>query len=232
MAYKFFTERLLNSDVDFSQIFPKKQEESKKRGNVSYGLGDIILHLKDETQNFTKWTREYEDMDVAIRRIVEKYYEIEKIPNPFEDKGKKKLETFVSNSLPKEGIVIKDGKGTGKGVVKPASAIDEVAEVIEPVDVAEVAPVAVAEVAEEPVVVAPSSIQIEAANETKIQEFKKQIENIQFMYDDETVQSERDSIILGQKKRVSNYEMLLEDEPDELLEAKLSLLKEFISKNS
>lgn len=45
MAYKYFTEELLTSDINLADVFAEKQEDVRERQNVSYGLYDIAIYL-------------------------------------------------------------------------------------------------------------------------------------------------------------------------------------------
>jgi hypothetical protein len=59
MAYKYFTEQLLSSGIDMSEVFPEKQELARESINVSYNLGDIAIYIKDVTENFKKTENNY-----------------------------------------------------------------------------------------------------------------------------------------------------------------------------
>lgn len=111
MAYKYFTEKLLSSDVlDLSTVFPEKQELARDSNNVSYNLTDIALFLKDRTENFKRIESQYIDLDSAISQIVEKYYKSKGEKNPFvTDLDEESLEEFQSKT-PREAAIVDKGE--------------------------------------------------------------------------------------------------------------------------
>jgi hypothetical protein len=121
--YNFFSKQLIgNNNIDLSQVFPDLQKEARQSINVSYGLGDIVLYLQDVTQDFKRAERQYVDLDNAIQSIVFKYYDSKNITNPFKANT---TETSQLEQGPREAVVIKEGKASGKGKSRTIFRKDE-----------------------------------------------------------------------------------------------------------
>lgn len=139
MRYKYFSPELLESNIDLSQVFPDKQEMAKQRNAVSYGLLDIVIYLKEQTDNFSRQENQWIDLDNAIYKIVDNWYRFKGEPNPFVKAVPSAiLQGFVEGQVPKEAVIIKDGTAKGKGIVKPAAPS---AEAILEAPIVEVAPI-------------------------------------------------------------------------------------------
>jgi hypothetical protein len=120
MAYKYFTEKLLKSDVlDLTSVFPDKQELSREQNNVSYNLADIAIYLKDVTQNFKNIEPQYVDLDNAISEIVNKHYISIGEPNVFLEDVEVE-EVVFDGATPREGVIVEKGEQKLKGAPKAA----------------------------------------------------------------------------------------------------------------
>jgi hypothetical protein len=121
MAYKYFTEKLLSSGIDTSDVFPEKQEIARENNNVSYNLGDIAIYIKDVTDNFKVSENQYIELDNAISEIVAKWYKSKGEKNPFVEEidAEAALKEFASNT-PREAAIVDKGDLKSKGA--PASA--------------------------------------------------------------------------------------------------------------
>jgi hypothetical protein len=129
--YNFFSKQLIGNDnIDLSQVFPDLQKEARQSINVSYGLGDIVLYLQDVTQDFKRAERQYVDLDNAIQSIVFKYYDSKNITNPFKANT---TETSQLEQGPREAVVIKEGKASGKGKSRNIFRKDEEIKTPEPI---------------------------------------------------------------------------------------------------
>jgi len=123
MSYNYFSKQLLDSNVlNLSEVFPVQQEEARNTLRVTYGLGDIVLYLKDVTQDFNRTEVKYIDLDNAIQSIVKKYYNSKNEVNPF----KVDLSGVIpldEGTVPREAAIV-TGKGElkGKGVAKAAKS--------------------------------------------------------------------------------------------------------------
>jgi hypothetical protein len=123
MAYKYFSQKLLSSnELDLTQVFPEKQEISRINNNVTYTLLDIILFLKDRTDDFKLTDAQYVDLDNAISEIIDRYFKSEGLKNIYkeDDASLEELEEFEQGKLPKEAYELKDGKIKAKPMGKPA----------------------------------------------------------------------------------------------------------------
>ena len=126
MAYKYFTEKLLSNDMlDLSTVFPEKQEMARESNNVSYNLTDIVLFLKDRTENFKRVEAQYVDLDNAISEIVNKFYKSKGEKNPFvEEIDEESLEEFESKT-PREAAIVEKGELKSKGAPKAAPDVEK-----------------------------------------------------------------------------------------------------------
>lgn len=125
MSYRYFSQQLIDKKLlDLSQVFPDKQADAQKMGNVDYNLSDIVLYLQDVTDNFKLSDRKYIDLDNAVLSIIEKYYKSIGQPNPFE-----KIDSLAvkedKDEIPREAAIVDKGKTTSKGVVKKESKKEE-----------------------------------------------------------------------------------------------------------
>jgi len=120
MAYKYFTQKLLKTNVlDLVSVFPEKQELSREQNNVSYNLADIAIYLQDSTQNFKNIEPQYIDLDNAISEIVNKYYISIGEVNVFLDDIEVEEVSFYG-ATPREGVIVEKGEQKGKGAPKAA----------------------------------------------------------------------------------------------------------------
>lgn len=241
MAYKYFSKQLLESNaLDLNEVFHAKQNTAREQGGVSYGLLDIVLFLKDKTSNFSVSDQTYIELDTVVEEIVNRYYKSINQTNPFKGRIKIKPE-FKPGVVPKEGFDVKDGKVTGRGVVKPSAGTEE------PSAYEQLAEQETAEVEEklEPTETAKEQVQetIEAVDKVieadkivlaKLEKLKKDISGAQFFIDDEDTSQEDKTVMLSQmRKRLASTEDLIEDGDDSeyVLEVR-KLLKDFVEKNS
>jgi len=118
---KYFVERLIAKNVNLDEVLPEQQKSAQIRNNVTYNLADVVMYMKDATENFKIKTAEFIDMDEAIREIMKRYYKSKNIPNPFE-LPEEEQEDFEGET-PKEPLEVKDGKTTAKGAPKAAPVV-------------------------------------------------------------------------------------------------------------
>ena len=204
MAYKYFTQQLINKNIlDLSSVFPDKQKIAQDRSQVSYNLGDVVVYLKDITDDFKVTDNKYIDLDNAIREIIDKYYKSigQEKTNPFrsgiDDEALKDLDKTSQT----EAYIVQDGKSKAKGVGKSAPKKDK-QEPSKP---------------ENPIV-------------TK---FKNDLAKYQGLIDDEIFDEaeKKDFIEVAMQKKLDAYEIFAED-GDEDYVTMVELLKDFINKNS
>jgi hypothetical protein len=205
MPYKYFTQQLVDKNIlDLSQVFPQKQQFAQDQNNVSYNLMDIVIYLKDVTEDFKFTDAKYIDLDQAIKAIINKYYVSIDEPNPFEleedDILGLRLKTEGGLPIsPRESAIVEDGKIKGKGVNKSVPL--------------------------------PSVAVVEDA---KIKEFRKSLENIQELFDDSTLQEQDELMDLQKKRAGDLEFFIEDSEGEDVTieKQKLKLLKNFISKNT
>jgi len=204
MAYKYFTQQIVNRNVlDLSDVFPEKQKIAQDRSQVSYNLGDIVLYLKDITDEFKVTDNKYIDLDNAIREIVNKYYKTNKIENPFLSGIDEEALKDLDKTSQSEAYIVQDGKSKAKGVGKSAPKKPDT----KPEDTKPESPV--------------------------ITKFKNDLEKYQGLIDDEIFDEaeKKDFIEVAMGKKLTGYEIIAEDGDEDYLEM-VELLKDFINKNS
>ena len=111
MAYKYFTKELLSksNEIDLANIFPEKQESAKTQLGTNYSLPQIADWIRDSTDNFKKQENYIIDLDLAVRKLVFKYYDSTNKPNPFSEeidfdvKGQPRIPSEVYPSGVKTG---------------------------------------------------------------------------------------------------------------------------------
>jgi hypothetical protein len=225
MAYKYFSQQLLTKNLlDLSEVFPQKQQIAKEQNNVAYNLGDIVLYLQEVTENFKFTDAKYIDLDQAVKAIVNKYYVSIAAKNPFDsDIDTAALNEFKEGVVPREAAIVKEGEIKGKGVAKPAPSR---------VKVVEEAPIKSTK--KEKITPAPTEAAIEKADDVKIQQFKNTLDNLQMLFDDSTLEEQKD-LITSQTKRADGLEFFIEDSEGEdvsFQKEQLTLLRQFIANNS
>jgi hypothetical protein len=212
MAYKYFTEQLLSSGVDLSDVFPEKQEIARENGNVSYNLGDIAMYIKDVTENFKKSENHYIELDNAISEIVNKWYKSKGEKNPFMPEIDFELAKEFSSTTPREAAIVDKGDIKSKGapkaapdVVKPKAAKEpKVKEVVEEVKV------------------------VETGKSDKVNKFKEELSKRKEIYDDVYDDDEKKDFKELMEKKLEADEFIAED-GDEYFVERVKILKEFIN---
>lgn len=220
MAFNYFSKQLLGTDkINLSEVFPEKQQVAKDKQRVSYGLEDVVLYLKDATEDFKFYDPKYAELDNGIRDVVDKYFISIGKENPFVMYGGKKQELtpeYKKGIVPKESMVVDKAGVKGKGITAPSEELVE-----------ETPQEAVKKVAIETA---------ETALMSKIDKFKKELANRQDLMDDyvsigET--SEKDDMIRTAKNQLQGLKDLIEDDlADDFDKERYTLLSDFIQKNS
>jgi hypothetical protein len=220
MAYKFFSQKLLSSnELDLSQVFPEKQELARGQNNVSYNLADIVLFLKDRTEDFKFVEGQYIDLDNAISEIVNKYYKSIGEKNPFiDDIDEDALKDFEAGVVPREAVIVEEGKQKGKGVAKPAPEVKgkKSKEVVE--------------VKEEPkkLEVVEEETQLTDSEITdRINQFKKQLEKFKEVYLDVYDDDEKADEMKKLEDKLEANELIAED-GDKLYIERVKVLRDLI----
>jgi hypothetical protein len=205
MAYKYFTEKLLSSDMlDLSSVFPEKQEMARESNNVSYSLADIVLFLKDRTENFKRVDAQYVDLDNAISEIINKFYKSKGEKNPFvQEIDEESLAEFQSKT-PREAAIVEKGELKGKGAPKAAPDVEKKAKKAEPKK-------------EEPKMV----------GSDKLSKFKEELANRKEIFYEVYDDDEKSDFIQLMQDKLDGDEVLAED-GDEYFVQRVEILKDFI----
>jgi hypothetical protein len=212
MAYKYFTEQLLSSGVDLSDVFPEKQEIARENGNVSYNLGDIAMYIKDVTENFKKSENHYIELDNAISEIVNKWYKSKGEKNPFIPEIDSELAKEFSSTTPREAAIVDKGDIKSKGTPKAAPDVAKPKAAKEP---------KVKEVVEEVKVV-------ETGKSDKVNKFKEELSKRKEIYDDVYDDDEKKDFKELMEKKLEADEFIAED-GDEYFVERVKILKDFIN---
>jgi hypothetical protein len=126
MAYKYFTEKLLSSDLNLADVFPVQQDDAKVQVNASYNLFEIAQFIQDRTDNFKNTEQQYIDLDSAISEIISKWYKSQGQKNPFVQVSLEDEEFKATN--PRESAIVESGKLKSKGTASAPSKTKEVKE--------------------------------------------------------------------------------------------------------
>lgn len=203
MAYKYFTEQLLMSDLDLTTVFSTKQDLARQSNNVSYSLMDIAIFLKDRTENFKKIERQYVDLDNAISEIINKYYVSKGEKNPFiSDIDDEALKDFESKT-PREAAIVEKGEIKGKGAPKAAPDIIVKKEKVEK-----------------------SQSKLSKEEQAKLDKFKEELVNRKELFDVLDDEEKADFIQLMENKL--DADEVLADDGEEYFVQRVQFLKEFI----
>jgi hypothetical protein len=216
MAYNYFSKQLLDSTMNLADVFPDKQKFAKEKQRVSYGLEDIVLYLKDATEDFKFFDPKYIELDNGIREIVKKYYISTNQPNPFEGMYKKdEVPEYKEGEVPKQPFIVDKDKVVGKGITAPKQEIATAP--------AEVAIPKVTEQNKETELLA------------KIDKFKRELDNRQMLLDDFVEMnelSEKESLMSTYEKNLEGIATLIEEGfADDFDVKRYELLSEFLQKN-
>ena len=206
MAYKYFTEKLLSSDLNLADVFPIQQDDARNQVNASYNLFEISQFIQDRTDNFKNTEQQYIDLDSAISEIISKWYKSQGKQNPFVQVSA--VEEEFDSTNPRESAIVDSGKLKSKGT--PASAprkTKEPEKVVKEVKVVEVT---------EP----------ELSDSEKIEKLKVDLERARQIYYDVLDEEEQATYLTNLEKRLVGAEMMAED-GDEYLVQRYNILKDF-----
>jgi hypothetical protein len=210
MAYKYFTEKLMSSDMlDLNSVFPEKQEIARESNNVSYSLGDIVLFLKDRTENFKRVEAQYVDLDNAISEIINKFYKSKGEKNPFvQEIDEESLAEFQSKT-PREAAIVEKGELKGKGAPKAAPDVEKTTK------------------AEKPKKEEPRKEEPKKVGSDKLSKFKEELASRKEIFDDVYDDDEKSDFIQLMQDKLDGDEVLAEDGDDYFVQ-RVEILKDFI----
>lgn len=132
MKYQYFTEKLVNQDVlDLTQVFPDKMAQIQSAKNIQFGLVDIVIFLKQKSQDFKVADQYLIDLDYGIREVVERYYKSIGQDNPFVTaEDEEEIGKFRKGQARRQPVEITTGKPKKAG--KPTQEeIDDAKELLE-----------------------------------------------------------------------------------------------------
>ncbi len=206
MAYKYFSQKLIESNVDLSMVFPEQQSMAKQVQNVTYGLGDIIIYLQDVTNNFKSQDSSYIDLDNAVQQILTRYYKSIGQENPFEQK-EVVIDKYEEGVVPSLAVTVKDGKTETAKPIVPKSTQPKVEIKAKDEELLQ-----------------------------KIDKFKKTLSNAELLLEDADPQEKEDILNSFRKKLVGIELLMEDLEEGEKVEEfdtiRKDLLTDFIKKNS
>jgi hypothetical protein len=116
MKYQYFTEKLVNQDVlDLTQVFPDKMAQIRTTKNIDYGLLEIVMFLKQKSNNFSVADQLMIDLDYGIREVIERYYKSIGKDNPFITDGEdEELKKYRQGQVRRDSVTVIPGKTTKK----------------------------------------------------------------------------------------------------------------------
>ena len=195
--------------LDLSTVFPEKQEMARESNNVSYNLTDIVLFLKDRTENFKRVEAQYVDLDNAISEIVNKFYKSKGEKNPYiEEIDEESLAEFQSKT-PREAAIVEKGELKSKGAPKAAPDVEKKKSIKE----------------EEPK--KKTEEPKKTSSSDKLDKFKKELAGRKEIFDDVYDDDEKADFIQLMQDKLEGDEVLAED-GDEYFVQRVEILKDFI----
>ena len=195
--------------LDLSTVFPEKQEMARESNNVSYNLTDIVLFLKDRTENFKRVEAQYVDLDNAISEIVNKFYKSKGEKNPYiEEIDEESLAEFQSKT-PREAAIVEKGELKSKGAPKAAPDVEKKKSIKEE---------ELKKKTEEPK---------KTSSSDKLDKFKKELAGRKEIFDDVYDDDEKADFIQLMQDKLEGDEVLAED-GDEYFVQRVEILKDFI----
>lgn len=234
MAFNYFSKQLIDTDkINLSEVFPEKQQVAKDKQRVSYGLEDVVMYIRDATEDFKFYDPKYAELDNGVRDIIDKYYKSTGATNPFDKYAPKagKTPEYKKGIVPKEPYVV-DAKGetvTAKGVTAPKGEFKEgeAPPMTAPFRSKDETEAKVQEITQETA---------DAVLMAKLDRFKKELDNRQLLIDDYVESNElteKDDLIRSYTNTAAGLKDLIEDEmADDFDRKRYELLTEFIQKNA
>jgi hypothetical protein len=216
MAYRYFTEKLLSSGIDLSDVFPEKQEVARDNNNVSYDLGDIAMYIKDVTENFKRDEKQYQELDSAISEIIAKWYKSKGEKNPFvEEIDVEAAMKEFSSTTPREAAIVEKGdiKSKGAPASAPSTKKAKAKEVIE--------------IKEEPKKLEVVEKETVMTDSEKINQFKNQLEKQRVVYLEVFDDDEKAEEMKKYEAKLEADELIAED-GDKLYIERVKILTDFI----
>lgn len=122
MAYRYFSEKLIGQDkLDLSSVFPEKVRGIQQVMGINFGLPEIVLFIKQRSQDFKSEDKYLVELDFATKEIIKSWYKSIKQSNPFETKDAidEMLDKTQQGAKPRDAVTTTD---TGRVVPKPVSA--------------------------------------------------------------------------------------------------------------
>jgi len=111
MQYQYFTSQLVNQDkLNLNDIFVEKFDKIKEVKNIDYGLPEIVMFLKQKSNNFSNADQLMIDLDYGIKEIVRRYYKSINEDNPFDAGEVVKVDTYKKGAGRRGAVEIKEGK--------------------------------------------------------------------------------------------------------------------------
>lgn len=116
MKYQYFTEKLVNQDVlDLTQVFPDRMAQIQSAKNIEFGLVDIVIFLKQKSQDFKVADQYLIDLDYGIREVVERYYKSIGQDNPFiTGDEEEEIGKFRKGQARRQPVTVEPGKPSKK----------------------------------------------------------------------------------------------------------------------
>jgi hypothetical protein len=184
----------------FSREFQKRQKDIKVFAiDSAYSENERSM----STEDFKFVEGQYIDLDNAISEIVNKYYKSLGEKNPFiDDIDEDALKDFEAGLVPREAVIVEEGKQKGKGIAKPAPEVKDKKSKSKEV------------------------VEVEMLSE-KGMKFKNELANQkEFLYDDVDDTEKEDYKSSIQEKLEANE--LMADDGDEDFVERVKILKDFI----
>lgn len=122
MAHKYFTEKLIGQNrLDLANVFTDKVRSLQQVMSIDFGLPEIVMFIKQRSQDFKSSDNYLKELDYAVQSIVDTYYKSVKEPNPFISKDDSDVtEKYQKGVKPRDAVTVDaEGKITKKASPEP-----------------------------------------------------------------------------------------------------------------
>lgn len=120
MAHKYFTEKLIGQNkLDLADVFADKVRSLQQVMSIDFGLLEIVMFIKQRSQDFKSSDNYLKELDYAVKSIVDTYYKSIREPNPFvSEEDTEVKEKYQKGVKPRDAVTV---DAEGKIVKKPST---------------------------------------------------------------------------------------------------------------
>ena len=123
MAHKYFTEKLIGQNrLDLADVFTDKVRSLQQVMSIDFGLPEIVMFIKQRSQDFKSSDNYLKELDYAVQSIVDTYYKSIRESNPFVTKDDTAVtEKYQKGVKPRDAVTVDaEGKIAKRPSTEPA----------------------------------------------------------------------------------------------------------------